>query len=411
MIFICSLIISCIIYIHFYRVTRDALNPFGVSIAIYLTLYGVSTLNLSIYQEGMRIYTHFLIILPVVIIFIIGEYYCINNRKMLIVHNDIPVVTRSYRIFVLVICVVSFMAVVYLLLTRNIDTIIDLSLDGALNDRKEEIGQRMFGLSGVIGKIAQLFPYTSIFVIYDFIFSKNKTIIKILIELAYCFGCGYYCLFVIVSRGTLLCPILATLFLLNKKYQFKIRTIVIVLLVVVVLFTSYMSLRVVAHSEVFSGTIVDNRLFNSIYNYFALAFNNFDLLVRNGTPYTIVEYSMNSLSKLLGVYNSQDLLQFETSFFNSKIFIYGFYHDLGVLGIVLWTSIIYFFIGKIYILSRHRYPELILMVSMYGKALFVLSFGNYFFQSLSDEIQYYVCAILLVIGYGIVRNYNKRLAY
>lgn len=399
MVFIISVVFALLIYAHFYRLTKDSLNPFGISISFYLAMYGLSTLNLSIYQNGMSIKTHLLLLIPMISIFLIGEYYCNRFRNTFRGYDELPEITMNYKIFMTIICVTSLLCVAYLVVMRGITLSLEIGVNGALNDRKGTIGEQMYGGSGIVGRFAQLFPYTLVFVMYDYIFDSFGSKTKKILELIYCALCVLYSLFVLASRGTLLLPIIAVLYLLNKKYHFKPITLGIALIGVVIAFTSYMTLRVTPGSEVFSGTGITNKTFNSIYNYFALSFNNFDMLVRNGSPMTGIQYSLISLSKILGIYNPSNLLQYKTDFFNSRVFIYGFYHDLGLFGVVLWPIIIYVLIGWLYASTRKKHPEMILLLGMYGKAIFVMSFGNYFFQSFSDEFQYYICIILLVLGY------------
>lgn len=398
MIFLFSGLVALTTYLYFYKITKDSLNPFGVSIFIYLSMYGLSTMNLSIYQEPMCILTHFICWIPISIIFVIGICFC-NRYHHSFLEEKIPFVTPNYKKIMWLICGVCLIAVVYLIVTRGFNLKIDLNEVAALNYRKGEITRQVFKGSGFIGKLAIVFPYTVVFVAYDFIFDNNKKFITRVIEIVYATICTWYMLFALASRGTLLLPVLGILYLLNKKYHFRARTVALTLFAVLLGFTVYLNIRIIAESAVFSGTIVENRTFNSVYNYFALAFNNFDMLVRHGSPFTVIEYSFISLSKLLGVYNSEHILEFKTLFFNEELFIYGFYHDLGLVGVIVWTTIIYLVIGTIYVYSKNKNPELILLIAMFGKAIFVLSFGNYFFGSISVEMQYYICIIIIVFGY------------
>lgn len=400
LIFIIAIVIAISSYMFFYKKSSDALNPFGVSILIYMVMYGLSTLNLSVYQHEMLIRTHIMALIPMISTFFIGFYYSESYKKS-IKKDRLPVVTSNYRFFMWIIVITSLFSVIYLLMSRGVSLGIDFSQVGVLNARKGEISGQIFEGAGIIGKFAQIFPYCIVFVAYDFIYNDDKSLLLMLIEIGYGIICAVYALLVLASRGTLLLPLLAILYMLNKKYHFSAKMIGILLLIIVAAFSIYMEYRVVKESAVFSGTVVSNRIFNSIYNYFALAFNNFDMLVRDGSPLTIVEYSLISFSKMIGIYSSDHIINHKTLIFNEELFIYGFYHDLGFWGILIWPILIYIFIGRIYVLSRDKKPELILLLAMYGKALFVLPFGNYFFGSISAEIQYYACILLLFAGYKI----------
>lgn len=416
MIFAVSIVSSLCIYIYFYKVTKDSLNPFGVSIFVYMVMYGLSTLKLSIYQSDMKLYTHIMCVLPMLTILIIGIVYC-NKYREVFREEKMPIVTPNYRLLMWIIVTICVASIAYLTITRGVSLSFDFSRPGALNQRKGEIVGQIYTGSGLIGKFAQLFPYTMIFVAYDFLFNEEIGFITRIIEIGYSVLCVWYALFVLASRGTLLLPVLAILYLLNKKYRFKASMAAVALILIVMALTIYMGVRVVSESAVFSGTVVANRTFNSIYNYFALSFNNFDMLVRRGSPFTGIKYCLISLSKLFGIYKETDIIRFQTFIFNAGPFIYGFYHDLGLFGVIMWPAIIYAAIGKIYILSKYKRPEFILLLGMFGKALFVLSFGNYFFGSISQDVQTYVCILLLIYGYRfsqrrVIRNdlfHGKRL--
>lgn len=386
-------------YFYFYHKTRDALNPFGASLIVYLSMFALSTLELSEHQDEMLIRTQLLVIISAVVIFFVGYVYVFNHGHMLRNTDNQPIVTQNYKYLLFIVVVISILSVIYLIVSRGFNLQIDLNSSGALNARKGEVSGILYANAGIAGYIAMVFPYSIVFVFYDFLFDKSNTVFIRFLELIYCSISVLYTLFVLASRGTLLLPALGVLYLLNKKYHFKPQIVGLVLLLIVVLFSIYMELRIIPESAVFSGTPIKNRTFNAIYNYFAIGFNNLNMLVKDGSPMSGIKFSFISISKALGIYDINSLKMYKTLFFNGFPFIYGFYHDLGVLGVVLYPTLIYTFIGKLYIESREKHPECILLLAMYGKAIFILAFGNYFFGSFSGSVQYYACICLLIGGY------------
>lgn len=386
-------------YFYFYHKTRDAMNPFGVSLIVYLSMFALSTLELSEYQDEMLIRTQLLVMLSAVVIFFVGYVYVFNHSNILQNTNNQPIITSNYKYLLFIVAVMSIASVAYLVISREFNLHIDLDSSGALNVRKSEVSGILYANAGIMGYIAMVFPYSIVFVFYDFLFDKNNTMFIKILELFYCGIAVLYTLFVLASRGTLLLPALGVLYLLNKKYHFKPQMVGLVLLIIVVLFSIYMEVRIIHESAVFTGTPIKNRTFNAIYNYFAIGFNNLNMLVKDGSPISGIKFSFITISKSLGIYDVNELKMYKTLFFNGFPFIYGFYHDLGVLGVVLYPTIIYTFIGKIYVESRKKHPELILLLAMYGKAMFILAFGNYFFGSFSGSVQYYVCVFILIGGY------------
>lgn len=398
MLCVLAIIFALCAYLYFYKITKDSLNPFGISIFMYMACYGINTLNLSIYQENMLFISHIIALLPMISIFLIGMVIC-TKHKPVFKADSIPMVSKNYIFFMWFFSLLSMGCVAYLNLTRGVIFKIDIGVAGALNERKYEIAGQVYSNSGIIGKFAQIYPYTMVFIAYDFIFRTQKRLSTKIVEIVYCIFCVIYTLFVLASRGTLLLSVVGILYLLNKKYHFSAKKLAMVLLGIIIAFSMYMEIRVISDSVIYSGTSVSNRMFNSIYNYFVLSFNNFDQLVRQGSPYTGIQCTLKSLSKILGIYNESNLIYHKTFIFNEELFIYSFYHDLGILGVIIWPVIIYFFIGNIYIYSKKRKPEAILLLAMYGKAIMVLPFGNYFVDSISLEMQYYLGFVLLLLGY------------
>ena len=399
MVFAFYALISAGVYLYFYRKTKDPLNPFGISVFSFLIVFAFSNLNLSIYQEKMSILTHILVVIPSAEIFLTGLFYVKKYRKEICSSCSIPQITRNYKSMMWLIVLISFGSAAFLIISRGIELKIEFGLSGALNYRKAEVTEKMFAGSGMIAKLAMIYPYTIVFVMYDFLFAPDNSFAVKLIEIFYCIMCVLYTLLILASRGTLLLSVLGVVYMCHKKYHFKLKAIAGILIAIILVMTAYMEMRVVKESAVFTGVATNSRVFNSIYNYFALAFNNFDMLVADGSPFTGITYSFITFSKIFGIYNASRLINHQTLFFNSKPFVYGFYHDLGILGVMIYPAMIYMFIGKLYVESKKRHPEFILLLAMFGKAMFVLAFGNYFFGSFSGEIQYYACIALLLFGY------------
>lgn len=100
-------------------------------------MYGLSTLNLSIYQTEMLMRTHIMCCIPMVSIFVIGCYYC-NKYQHVFYEEKFPVVTSNYRRLMWIIAFIALVSVVYLLLTRGVRLELDFSQSGTLNTRKGE---------------------------------------------------------------------------------------------------------------------------------------------------------------------------------------------------------------------------------------------------------------------------------
>ena len=116
----------------------------------------------------------------------------------------------------------------------------------------------------------------------------------------------------------------------------------------------------------------------AFYLYFATCFDNLNSLINNGSPMTICYATI--LKPILDVFNIQlniPLTEYQYSFFNAKTMIYYFYHDLGIIGVIIFTSIIYLVVLRVYKKAKYDSNYLLLLAAL-QKSIFMVFFGNYF---------------------------------
>lgn len=145
-----------------------------------------------------------------------------------------------------------------------------------------------------------------------------------------------------------------------------------------------------------------NMIASSIYTYTAYNFENLRKLVDDNFEKTGILYSGKFL--LYPFFKNEyqkNLFNFtekNTIFFNARTYLYGFYHDLGFLGIILYP----FFLGIIItLLTNISYFDryFILIIAFLQKAIYFSFFGNYFFGELVIFFPYFILLIIL--------NFNK----
>lgn len=256
-----------------------------------------------------------------------------------------------------------------------------------------------------------LTPFLAITVIHALLFSEGMNRFRV----------WYFRLFIVfslttiifykISRGELLIIILGWLYLIYYKYRFSLAKMLSVVVCIIILFLLFTYLRLSTGGMVASylGDGAASYI-SPIYTYVAINFENFNkLTLSDEFNYT---YYLSSLKFIIypfypELYNSQfgDIKDFNTLFFNAKPFIYYFYHDLGLFGVALYSSLISSLVSLFYLVSKRdvRYS---LMLSFMQKAIFFLFFGNYFFGEMVIFFPYVFGMLAIIAMHKRVRVFS-----
>lgn len=242
-----------------------------------------------------------------------------------------------------------------------------------------------------------LIPFLSLACCFELSHSpKKKRKIILIIYISFSIA---YSLFYLVSRGTLLVILFGCLYLYVRRKKPSFIKIALALLTTACLFTFIAVLRINSGSMVFEYLGGDYfKFFSPIYTYTALSMENLNkLILSQELEYTYFLYSLKFIlwPFFSNVYEVGEfnILEYQTFFFNSKPFIYGFYHDAGLVGVLL----ISFFIGSI-LSFIHRLSckngKYVLLIMFLQKAVFCAFFGNYFFGETTLFFPYVIGFIL-----------------
>lgn len=202
-----------------------------------------------------------------------------------------------------------------------------------------------------------------------------------------------------VSRGTLLVILTGGLYLYTQSGRLGFVQVLSIGALIVAGMSGLSFLRM--SSEMMSNSFLGDDLLmtflSPIYTYVAFNFENFNSLVRADTDPTYVLYS---LKFMLWPFFKSDyesgairLTDFDTLFFNARTFLYPFYHDLGLIGCVLYPGLISLFLTLLRN-SIAKNPSRIILLMGLQKSIWFAFFGNYFFGELSVFIPLFVLAIL-----------------
>ena len=148
-------------------------------------------------------------------------------------------------------------------------------------------------------------------------------------------------------------------------------------------------------SIVFSAS--SNPLVSSIYMYIATCFANLNQLIEVGSPYTIITATiLKPIFEVLNLNLPTEILDINLLFFNAKTYLYTFYHDLGILGIIVYPMIIYSIIGVLYKKSKTK-AKYILLLAALQKSMYTIFFSNYFSGTFGILFPFIVIAFLLAL--------------
>lgn len=206
-----------------------------------------------------------------------------------------------------------------------------------------------------------------------------------------------YCIILSASRGTLLVILTGGLYLYAKNSQLRFVHLLSIGALVVAGMSGLSFLRM--SSETVSNSFLGDNLLMSflspIYTYVAFNFENFNSLVRADTEPTYVFYALKFLlwPILKSDYESGSivLINFDTLFFNARTILYPFYHDLGLIGCLIYPGLISLFLTHLRN-SIAKKPERVILLMGLQKSIWFAFFGNYFFGELVIFIP------LLVLG-------------
>ena len=350
----------------FYKRSRDKLNPFGVVCGIWCILGGIANLHLSWMETYWIVDTYIVVtIFPVLVAFcgLVGKNYRTINNKITYIYFS-----KTYILFTRILFFFVFLC-----------SLIEWKYNGfsvAFNsdmiDAKSSVESIPFIHYGTI-----YLPYCTINSIFEFIYSRRKnrkTILYLILTFIYPI---LYCLLAQASRGSLLIVFCAFMYLAFRRYCLPFKLIFFMTIGALIGFVAISQVRIFSDSLVYN-VIEGKPLFSSIYGYTMLNFENLNKLIKQGPEWTFVLMTYGGFFQLMGIYDFFNMPEYViTYFFNANTICYDFYADMGLLGVVINTILLFTCIRIWYYKSfkDHRY---VLLIATMQKAIWMTFFGNYF---------------------------------
>jgi oligosaccharide repeat unit polymerase len=233
-----------------------------------------------------------------------------------------------------------------------------------------------------------LTPYLSLCAIFELSAAASlSTVRRRWLQAYVIYTVVLYCVILSASRGTLLIVLTGAMFLYVQNGKLRLTRIVMVVAGTIVLMSALSFARM--SSDTVSNSFLGEQAFqiflSPIYTYVAFNFENFNKLVRADLEPTYLFYSLKAflwpLLKADYTADTMRLTNFDTLFFNARTFIYPFYHDLGLVGCLLYPSAIAVVLASLHN-SLNRRPSNTIVLMALQKPVWFAFFGNYFFGEL-----------------------------
>ncbi len=243
-------------------------------------------------------------------------------------------------------------------------------------------------------------PFLCLCAIFELSVSTRMSKFRRMALIAYVFyAVVIYSLVLAVSRGTLLVILTGGLYFYARNSQLRFVNLLFIGVLIVAGMSGLSFLRM--SSESLTNSILGEdpvmTFISPIYSYVAFNFDNFNSLVQADIHPTYVLHSLKFL--LWPIFKSDYesgaimLTNYDTLFFNARTFLYPFYHDLGLLGCVLYPGLISLFLTLLRNSISKNTGRIILLMGL-QKSIWFAFFGNYFFGELTIFIPLFVLGLI-----------------
>lgn len=256
-------------------------------------------------------------------------------------------------------------------------------------------------------------PFLSVAAIFELKSSPNIGKLRRLGLIAYViYSVAVYSILLNLSRGTLLVIVTGALYIYVRSGSLRFIRLTTLGLLISAGMIGFSFFRLSSEGLVNSFFGEDRliALLSPIYTYVAFNFENFNSLVRAETAPTYFFYSLKFI--LWPFMKSQyetgliQLTDFDTYFFNTRTFIYAFYHDLGLLGCIIFPGFISIMAAFLQNSSINSPGNHIFLMGIQKSIIFTF-FGNYFFGELSIFIPLLILFLLSRIYESSARALNQ----
>lgn len=397
MISIAFFVIAIIIYSSIVYKTKDIIHPLGIGIIFWFFSASLSTIDI-LYDHQLQ---SELSLETIVAIFLAGIFFVlpfllsnkIDKNIFRYQRFEFGFFYRSFFNFIMLLSVTAFFMRFGTILTHP------PLLSGAGSDLKSLVPNA----PPLLNFADVSMPYIALTALFELKYSYRLRRGRKYFLLSFVFFSIVAALVYKVSRGEFLVFMMGAIYLLliPRKITLGFKQLMMIMLpMALLLYIGAMRISETSRASTQFGDGVVNSIFSQIYTYVAMNFQNLNLLVNSSFEPTYIWGGLKFLLKpFFGSYYESDsigFMNYEISFFNAKTFIYYFYNDLGLAGVIFYSFAIGLLLQIIYNKSSYNIKYFLLQ-SCFMKAIVFMLFGNYFFGEFVLIIPYLVVLFLLLL--------------
>lgn len=357
------IILSLFFFILYYYYTKDLFHPGAIFLSIWFMVCSISCVDLDDYMAPWC-FEMYVVTLLSGFSFFVGSLFFLRKDKFVFLR---PVeLSYTFNFVVKFLFIVCFACA--LLEWVNAGALFALSLDNIVGDVKSQIDGDIPGVH--YGTI--YFPYVAILLYFRYLNKKNGLDLFLITLII------FYSIFLKMSRGDMMIYIFSFTFLYSRYYKLKLKRFVFLFIVFISVVCGFMLFRVSETSVVLNST--SNPYFSIFYSYIATCFANLnDYIIESNSYHLNGNLTFSPLWTMFGQKDSiVVILKDQIGIFNAVPYLYGFYHDFKLIGIIIFPFLYGFLISVLYHNSIYSNVYWILPLAVLQKALFVSFFGNYF---------------------------------
>ncbi|MDR2221537.1 MAG: oligosaccharide repeat unit polymerase [Flavobacteriaceae bacterium] len=362
------ILLALFYFLFFWFRNKDIMNPNMIFLVFWNLACAISCLDVGMFSPWSDL-MYFVTIISG-LFFFIGSVSNFQSIKIKIGSKKVEkvyIAKKYYGITYFLFFICFSCAIIEWL---NVGAPISFQIDSIGTDIKAELDGAIPGVH--YGTI--FFPYVSLFLFFILMNNgKNRKVHIFMILFSV-----FFSIISNLSRGELLIYILSLFYLyyrfnrISKKMSLITLGITITMLIVVMIF------RVNTESVVLNMT--ENVYLSVFYSYIAPCFANMNDLINSDLPYHLYgNASFAPLWTIIGEHSQMKVVRFEQfGVFNATPYVYGFYHDYKVYGVIFFPFVFGYLVSKIYSASVLNSSYWILLLAALQKGLYLSFFGNYF---------------------------------
>ena len=351
----------------YYYYTKDIFHPAIIFLGIWFLTCSISCIDIDDFMQPWCLEMYLVTILSG-LAFFIGTLFHIRRTPIRHFSPKIKI-SFTYTFIIRILFLICFSC--YIIEWIRGGSLITIALDPSIGDIKSEASEG--DIAGIhYGTV--FLPYLAVLTFFRLLNSNRISRIDILTIILILSTS----IILKISRGDLLILIFSFLFLYSRYYKISFKILIITSSILFFILIGIMFLRVSDTSVVMTTTT--NPVVSILYSYIATSFANLNDYIIGNHPYHLLgNATFSPLWTLIGVKeNMKIVVTQQLDVFNACTYLYGFYHDFKITGIIIFPFLLGLALAMSYHNSIYGSSYWILLIAVMQKAIYIPFFGNYF---------------------------------